>query len=284
MLSKSNQDSYAATDRSGATLAMPSRSTWRNGQGLLSKLRPWAKVTLNRMVAPLGIRVVGTHDWSNTRDFIPFEPTIKAAERAGLSVGDYIDEVMSNTPGATQAVVDEMSRLGVFAGRIESVVEIGPGSGRYLEKVQGCCAAVHYEIYETAGLWADYVVSKYKVVLQPTDGKTMRVTPDASADLVHAHKVFPSIPFVETCSYWMEMARVARSGGHVVFDIITEDCIDSELFEKWVAAETGGGSFPAIMPRSLALDCFESRGFDLVGSFFVPVGPGKAEVFVFRKT
>ena len=112
------------------------------------------------------------------------------------------------------------------------MVEIGPGSGRYLEKTVEACAPSHYEVYETAGPWASYVVSKYNVVLQPTDGRTLRPTPDGSTDLVHAHKVFPSIPFVATCSYWTEMARVARSGAHVVFDIKTEASLDSDIFEK----------------------------------------------------
>lgn len=37
------------------------------------------------------------------------------------------------------------------------------------------------------------------------------------------------------------------------------------------------------MPRTLAIDCFESGGFDLVGTVIVPMGPGKTETFVFRK-
>ncbi len=242
-----------------------------------------AKRTLNWAVAPLGVKIVGTHDWSNTRDFIPFERTIDAAERAGLSVGDYIDSVINNAPGATQVTIDGMSRLGVFSGQIAKVVEIGPGSGRFLEKTIEACSPSHYEIYETADSWASYIVSKYNVVLQPTDGKTLKSTPEGSTDLVHAHKVFNSIPFVETYAYWTEMARVARSGAHVVFDIMTEDCLDSSTLEKWVVAETGHGSYPAIMPRSLAIDCFESRGFDLVGAFIVPMGPGMSETFVFRK-
>ena len=245
--------------------------------------RSLAKRALNWAAAPLGVKIVSTHDWSNTRNFIPFEITIKAAQGAGLSIGDYIDSVINNIPGATQATIDGMSRLGVFSGQIAKVVEIGPGSGRYLEKTIEACSPSLYEIYETAGPWASYIVSKFNVALQPTDGKTLRSTPEGSADLVHAHKVFNSIPFVETYSYWTEMARVARSGAHVVFDIMTEDCLDSSTLEKWVAEETGNGVYPAIMPRSLAIECFESRGFALVGTYIVPLGPGRSETFVFRK-
>ena len=79
------------------------------------------------------------------------------------------------------------------------------------------------------------------------------------------------------------MARVARSGAHVVFDIMTEDCLDSSTLKKWVAAETENGSYPAVMPHTLATDYFESHDFDLVGTFIVPMGPGMTETFVFRK-
>ena len=108
--------------------------------------RSLAKRALNWAAAPLGVKIVSTHDWSNTRNFIPFEITIKAAQGAGLSIGDYIDSVINNIPGATQATIDGMSRLGVFSGQIAKVVEIGPGSGRYLEKTIEACSPSQYEI------------------------------------------------------------------------------------------------------------------------------------------
>ena len=94
----------------------------------------FARVALNRCVSPLGIEIVrkGRFDYSDQGQYIPFHQTIAAAERSGLSVGDYIDEVMNKSPGATQATVDGMKRLGVFAQRSTNVVEIGPGTGRYL--------------------------------------------------------------------------------------------------------------------------------------------------------
>ncbi len=48
-------------------------------------LRPLAKRVAKRAAAPLGVKIVGTQDWSNTRDFIPFERTINAALNPLLS-------------------------------------------------------------------------------------------------------------------------------------------------------------------------------------------------------
>lgn len=248
-------------------------------------LLKFARATLNRCVSPLGIEIIrkGIHDFSDQKQYIPVQQTVAAAERSGLSVGDYIDEVINNIPGATQATIDGMKRLGVFAQRISNVVEIGPGSGRYLEKTVLACSPARYEIYETAGPWASYIETKYKIVMQHTDGRTLGSTRDNSVDLAHAHKVFSSIPSLATFTYWAEMARVCRRGGHAVFDIMTENCLDLDTFKKWVAFPHETGSYPAAMPRAIAVEYFESHQFDLVGTFFIPMPPGRTEVFVFHK-
>jgi len=245
-----------------------------------------AKQCVNGILANAGLKLarLGTPDTTDVRDFIPLDETLTAAARAGMSVGDYIDTVLNNIPGATQDTIDAMARLGVFAMPIRSVVEIGPGSGRYLEKVVSICAPERYEIYETSSAWAGYLNSKFKLSVQLTDGRSLRATPDRSTNLVHAHKVFSTIPFWPTCAYWSEMARVAADGGFVVFDIMTEACFDDGTVEAWLQAESQHGSYPAAMPRRLAIDFFTKRGFEQVGTFLVPMGPGKTEYFVFRRS
>jgi hypothetical protein len=249
-----------------------------------------AKTALNRAVAPFGVKIVrrsdrneDAHDWSDIASYIPFEATLDAAERAGLSLGDYIDSVMNGIPGATQATIEQMAALGVFAGPIETIVEIGPGSGRYVEKTLAACTPLRYEIYETAAIWGSYVAKKYKAIFQPTDGKSLAATATGSVDLLQAHKVFSAIPFLTTARYWLEMFRVMRPGGRVVFDIMTEPCMSPTLVTSWISSGRGAGTYPALIPRVVVVDFFESHGFRTVGSFIVPMGPGKTEMFVFRK-
>jgi hypothetical protein len=244
-----------------------------------------AKEAMNWVIGPLGVEVVrkDRHDWSDTRNFIPIEETLAGARRAGLSVGDYIDTVLNNIPGATQFTIDAMARLGVFAGPVETALEIGPGSGRYLEKTIAACSPGRYEIYETSQPWASFLVRDYRVIQQPTDGRGLASTPDASCDLVHAHKVFSSIPFLPTVMYWGEMARVARGGAHIVFDIMTEACLDTATLGKWAASGIDNGAYPAAMPRTVAIDVLAESGCALLGSFLVPMGEGHTETFVFRK-
>ena len=253
---------------------------------MLLSFNSLAKVGLNAAVAPFGLQVTrrASHDWSDTRNFIPLEETLIAAARAGLSVGDYVDGVMNKIPGATQATMDGLVRLGVFSQPLSTVVEIGPGTGRYLEKTIAMCSPKRYEIYETSQPWASYVAAKNGVISRPTDGRSLRQTVDASADLVHAHKVFSTIPFVATCAYWAEMARVTKQGGYVAFDIMTESCLDTETLRRWAASGVDNGTYPAAMPRQVAIDYFSDHSFELVGSFLVPMGAGKTEVLAFRKS
>jgi hypothetical protein len=74
---------------------------------------------------------------------------------------------------------------------------------------------------------------KFPVILQPTDGTSMKPTASASTDLVQAHKVFSGTPFTVTVRYWREMVRVARSGAHIVFDVMTENCPSPAVVEEW---------------------------------------------------
>lgn len=48
---------------------------------------------IKNSVALLGLKNVRSsrHDWSDTKNFIPFDSTIKAASSSGLSPGDYVD-------------------------------------------------------------------------------------------------------------------------------------------------------------------------------------------------
>ena len=200
-------------------------------------LRTFKKI-VKKAFALVGMKVVRTqpdsdHDWSDAANYIPFKRTMDAARAAALSVGDYVDSVMNKVPGSSQNTIDKMASLGVFSTPVNTVVEIGPGTGRYLEKTLKAARPLRYEIYETAGPWARYLVEEYDLVLQPTDGYSLSGTQDNCADLVHAHKVFSSVPFMVTCCYWQEMVRVIRPGGWAVFDVVTEHCLDVAALETW---------------------------------------------------
>ena len=245
-----------------------------------------AKTAVNASLSPIGLTIsrVNGHDWTDSSSFIPFQATLEQAKSAGMSVGDYVDGVMNRNPGMTQRTIDELTRHGVFAHPIRTVVEIGPGTGRYLEKTLRLCKPERYEIYETAGAWSDYLVREYNVLLQQADGYSLSKTPDQSADLVHAHKVFSSVPFMVSCCYFHEMIRVIRPGGWAVFDIMTERCLTDGGLQTWARSGVRNGPFPAVMPRTVAEDLFTSHGFRCSGSKIVPMPPVSTELMLFQKS
>lgn len=243
------------------------------------------KSGVKRLLGRTGFDIVRTNNnRGGVDDFIPFEATMQAARAAGLSVGDYIDEVMNGTPGATRFTIDELRALGVFAANPDTVLEIGPGSGRYLEKTLKECSPGRYEIYETAAPWSDYLVDTFGVVAQPTAGCSLASTPDGSVDLVQAHKVFNTVTFLCASRYFFEMARVTRPGGRIVFDVMTETCLDPATVRAWATkGGAGHGSYPAAMPRQACVDLFATLGCSLEAGFLAPMGVASTEVLVFGK-
>ncbi|MGW1671262.1 methyltransferase domain-containing protein [Streptomyces sp. NPDC002324] len=243
------------------------------------------KSGVKRLLGRAGFDIVrSTNNLGGVDDFIPFEATMRAARASGMSIGDHIDAVMNGTPGATQSTIDELRAHGVFADKPGTVLEIGPGSGRYLEKTLKECAPDRYEIYETAEPWANYLVETFGVVAQPTAGSSLAPTPDGSVDLVQAHKVFNTVTFLCASRYFLEMARVTRPGGRIVFDVMTERCLDPAAVRAWASeGGAGHGSYPAAMPRQTCVDLFETLDCSLEAGFLAPMGVGSTEVLVFAK-
>lgn len=215
-------------------------------------------------------------------EFIDFRSTMTGARNAELSVGDYID-LTHNIPGVTQQTIDKLVEIGIFSGSPRRVCEIGPGSGRYLEKTIEACRPDHYEIYETSHPWREWLGGHYSIVLRPADGQTLSATPSASIDLVHAHKVFSGIAPVKSARYMVEMMRVTRPGGNVVFDVVTEDCLEQPILDAWMQSSADYDTYPAFMPKQFVLDLFARGGFTFLDSFTVPMKPGVTQYLAFAR-
>jgi hypothetical protein len=237
-----------------------------------------ALAAVNRVLDRAGVQLVRPS--TTFQDYIALETTLAGAKAAGLSVGDYIDRTF-NVPGSTQETIDRMAQLGVFQRSTQTVCEIGPGSGRYLEKVLQQCQPERYEIYETAEPWRDWLVERYPVVALPVDGSHLSGTADRSVDLVHSHKVLNGLPVITACSYFFEMSRVAAEHSTLVFDVLTEDCLDDDTLRGWMSS--GTPYVTSMIGRQFTLDFFARRGFACVGEFDIASRPGRTHYFVFTR-
>jgi SAM-dependent methyltransferase len=239
-----------------------------------------AKTALNAGLRPLGVQVIHARSTDPAvQTFIPARKTIAAARRLGMSVGDYIDRTYVE-PGATADTVSVMLGLAGLADPADRVLEIGPGSGRFMEKVIDAVHPKVYEVYETATDWLPHLRSLPRALIQPCDGRTLSATASESVDLVHSHKLFVYIPFWATVGYLHEMARVVKPGGTVAFDIVTEPCMDERTIDHWI----GEGSIYLPAPREWTIAHLADRGLEYIGQHFIAMPPGRSELLVFRKT
>src|SRR5688572_8880247 len=121
---------------------------------------------MNSVLRPMGLRFMRIE---KKNGYIDAKATVQAAKDAGQSVCEYVENLWGQGQrGATARVIQEMSKAGCLAP-CERVLEIGPGTGRYLELVLRKISPEQYEIYETADDWATWLASTYGpcVVRQP---------------------------------------------------------------------------------------------------------------------
>jgi SAM-dependent methyltransferase len=234
---------------------------------------------VNTWLRPLNVQLVaGTSTDPAVKTFIPARKTIAAAYKAGMPLGAYIDQRWV-TPGATEDLVRAMLELAEFSAKVETVCEIGPGSGRFAEAVTAALHPNAYEIYETARDWIPRLRQLPNVVVRHCDGRSLSATADSSVDLVHAQKVFVYLDFHVVAGYLAEMARVVRRGGVVAFDVATEPCLDEETVRSW----NTDGTIYLPFPRAWAVEFMKRRNLSLLGSHITPMPPGTAELLVFRQ-
>ena len=236
---------------------------------------------LNTLLAPARLQLVRTPIPTVGGRPMSDEDVIREARRLGLSVGDYLEQLFGRT-GRAAGIIARMRDLGAIPDDLQSVCEIGAGSGMYVERVLKLATPTLYEVYEIEANRARFLAAEYPIVVQPTDGETLRSTESGSMQLVHSHGVFVALAFLTSVSYFREIQRVTAPGGYAVFDILCEDCLDGPTVDDWLASNL---RYPSMLAKSYVVDLFERQGFRLVDDFREPLLVlGDARYLVFQKS
>ncbi len=244
-------------------------------------VRRSVKTLVKKLLARRGLAIRPLNEAPPKRSlgYIAARETVSAARCDGLSVCEYVEKLW-NQHGKTQKVIDRMSSVGILNGENLNIIEIGAGTGRYLEKILQKTSPAKYESYETAKDWAEWLRSTYPIIAHEADGVSLKQTPSHSIDLLHAHGVFVYLPFVVSWQYFKEIWRVMKPNGSVVFDVFSENVMDVNTVEKWLRTNEG---YPCFLSKGYVTSKFESHGFRLIESFPLPYGSGESEYLVFKR-
>lgn len=216
-----------------------------------------------------------------SQGYISAKETVANASALNLGVCDYLEKIWGIEGNTEKTIVTILGFI--EAEHLDSIVELGPGTGRYTGKLleRSGVSPIRHELYETAIDWREYLKVAYQVECHEADGFTMHQSKSFSAGLIHAHGVFVYLSLLNSYSYFKEIWRVSRPKGYVVFDMYTEDCMDEKALEKWLASIN---RYPSILPRQFVIDLFSHHGFSLKGSFKHRHGEGLSEYLIFQNS
>jgi SAM-dependent methyltransferase len=212
--------------------------------------------------------------------YIDAKVTIEAASASRQTIREYV-ETLWNQEGQTAKVIEQMNDAGCLLP-CNRVLEIGAGTGRYLELILPKVHPQQYEVYELDQDWADYLAHQYapQVISQPTEGTNLRYTTNESCDLVHAHGVFVYLPVLSAFEYFHEMIRVCKKSGYIVFDFYSDVEFTVETIENWLKFID---RYPVVLPSSSILDFFHKNDCRFCCQFINKHGHGYSTYFVFQK-
>jgi SAM-dependent methyltransferase len=204
--------------------------------------------------------------------------TTSAAKAKGLSVSQYVAQLWDEV-GLVEANMARFEAAGAFCKKGGRVVEIGPGTGRYLEQVLNRAIPSEYQIYEIADDWRNWLGGTYpSITVCQTDGRSLAETGTRTADLILSFGVFVYLPLTTSLRYFREIHRAAAPGSFVIFDIISEKTIEGRLLDQWIAS---GLNYPTFLSSEYVEEVFEGAGFSLVDSFTSKFGPAVSEFLIF---
>lgn len=98
-----------------------------------------------------------------------------------------------------------------------TLLEIGPGHGRWARHIAGRCGMFYLADLSTTCLdHCRQMLGDERLAYVPTDGHSLTGVPDASVDFAWSYDVFVHIGPADIAGYLADLARVLKPGGEAV--------------------------------------------------------------------
>jgi SAM-dependent methyltransferase len=237
---------------------------------------------INRCFQAFGYRVE-----KSGQGYLDPEKIVLEARKAKLTICEYLEKKEEDVrkQGRRDRIICELEeKLELVSCKV--ILEIGAGTGMYMEKIIPLADPLRYEVYEIHRGWVNYLKSAFdgnyncQFLFHSADGQTLAQTPADLCNLVHAHGVFIYLSFLHTFSYFTEIARVLAPNGYLVFDCYTESCFEQKNVQSWLRSPW---RFPVIIPEQLLLGFAYSVDLRLQDRFQEVHGESHVEYFIFKK-
>ncbi|MBM3431315.1 MAG: class I SAM-dependent methyltransferase [Bacteroidetes bacterium] len=211
--------------------------------------------------------------------YISCKETVEKANAANLSVCDYVEKLW-HQEGSTELVINNIMTV-IKKDDIESVCEIGPGTGRYIEHIIKRLPTLgNYCIYELDSQWAQWLENTYKVKRQPTEGNNLKYENNNIHDLIHAHGVFVTLNLYNVFEYLNEMIRATKTNGYIVFDYYNESSFSDEIASILLEEKV---TYPVIIPEKIIKNFISIKKCKIISEFENKHGKGISKYIILQK-
>ena len=204
-----------------------------------------------------------------------FKKLKENADSKSMSVCEFLQE-QANTCGCFESVI---SKIKSFVPKDTlgdlNALEIGGGTGCFIEETIKQFKIKNYESYEVHTEWSEYITQRYNLIQRKCNGYNLNGTADNSIKLLLSHGVFVYLPFRVTLSYFHEIIRVSDRKAVVVFDYYSFEDMLTDKQESYF--KNNPNTYQVFLDDLFVKNFFSNHNYRILGEFYFEEAIGRGE-------